>query len=163
MPLPKWPESLPKRLRAEWTPGPQHERTNFGGPFEHAEEIFSGSNITLPFSLIATSDQVLTLRAWIKKYKAATNWVLMPADIGEGVQYYEARILRLDMPRNPISARHWTIPFDLEIRAKEDGSYWDLSDDDVEFLLAFEDVGAGVFADRLSRVVNTRMPKWLEE
>lgn len=137
MALPRYPASLPCPLRADygWTPGGQHERTSFGGPFEHVERIYSGSNLYAPHAVVVSADQLLTLRAWVRLHDPAIKWVLMQADIGEGVQYYEARMLRLDIPRSLIGVHSYTVPFDLEIRAKEDGSYWDLSDDDADIVL----------------------------
>ncbi|EIT70009.1 hypothetical protein WQQ_03330 [Hydrocarboniphaga effusa AP103] len=89
----------------------------------------------VPHHVIVTSTQAFEFRAWIAKYKPNVNWVLMPANIGYGVQLYESRILRLDMPHNLTGMDYWAIPFDLEIRAKADGSYWDISADEADVVL----------------------------
>jgi hypothetical protein len=136
-PLPQYPAHLPVPLRAAYgsTPAPRHERTALGGPVEHVEEVFAGSTITVPHHVIATSTQAFELRAWVIQNKANVNWVLMPANIGFGLQLYEARLLRLDVPHDLTGISHWSIPFDLEIRAKADGSYWDISEEEADVVL----------------------------
>lgn len=137
MPLPTWPSQLPCPLRANyaWSKGAQHERTAFGGPVEDAVRIFSASRVTVPCNVICTPNQIATLRAWIKRYDPAVNWVLMPANLGEGVQNYEARVLADLPPVALVGKDNWSIPLDIEIRAKADGSDWDYSDEDAAIVL----------------------------